>query len=503
MKTTQQADPAEKKPGEVSYGNHSYLHDFPQWFLGLSGLVYISGYLIVSLQLGRLGITEAGGDFLKLRFIAVGMLYIMPYLVIVLPVLAMIHAGRVRNAQVDSDETISPEEKKRIKLTLKIKIILTSSTMILYLLFFTAILYFAPHGFIKEETWLVMALSVVPIVGLAVVIKADKKITEDKPYLYVMRAIPATATLCIGAYLLSRAQIWKNLQELLQNRGFWLFTIFLVLLILLYYSFTAKMIESPEGMKKPIVFVGICFAGVLYFLNLISFAYSTFMFIPNFKGGGDFSEMADTTLVFRENGVNDNAIRCIPPDMFSNKSSLKSKRFKIIHETPTTVYLANVYDAHGPKSWRKGMLPTVYGIRRENISSMITTWDTPKFTLEEFGGEKRLTDLCRQISKDGVEILNCDITALNNLLNVPDLATLITTKHKYQPSEIFNKLYEETSRLRKSSFVDLIAEDKDKILQFNRLLLETMYSDTCPKTSFFSSIGLQVATSSGDSRKSR
>jgi hypothetical protein len=261
-----------------------------------------------------------------------------------------------------------------------------------------------------------------------------------------------------------------------------------------YWAFAKKISDSKEQMKPALFIIGVCIVVALYYLNVVSFAANIYPYIPSYKGGGDYSEMADAIIWFRDNYKIDANMDMIPSELFLNKkdttdkekdiniSGFNTKNVKIIYDTPYSVYVAITSDSGGPSSWRKGAWPIIYSIRRDSISAVAFYWKTYKFKEDEFNSNQTISDLCNQLSNDNVGISSCDINGLNDILKQPQLYRTLISKHPVTMPVAITTLYEETTELRKKNFDVLKKEEQKKIIELNRKTLETVYPKECPKS---------------------
>lgn len=65
--------------------NGSQLRHLPPWFAAIFGAVYVSGYLIEFFYYSSLGITDAGSELLKLKYVATGLTFFSSLLIISIP----------------------------------------------------------------------------------------------------------------------------------------------------------------------------------------------------------------------------------------------------------------------------------------------------------------------------------------------------------------------------------------------------------------------------------
>lgn len=67
-----------------------FLKNLPSWFAAVSGLVYMTGFIIVFFSLSRFGLLATNLDFFKLKYLYAGVLFLMFLSIAVTPVLAIL-----------------------------------------------------------------------------------------------------------------------------------------------------------------------------------------------------------------------------------------------------------------------------------------------------------------------------------------------------------------------------------------------------------------------------
>jgi hypothetical protein len=76
---------------------------FPQYFLALTGIIYAAGFLVILSFLDRFGILESGADFLRTRYLHIGMLCIALPLIVngtIISLVYLIRHGRLNQPQM-------------------------------------------------------------------------------------------------------------------------------------------------------------------------------------------------------------------------------------------------------------------------------------------------------------------------------------------------------------------------------------------------------------------
>ena len=115
------------------------------------------------------------------------------------------------------------------------------------------------------------------------------------------------------------------------------------------------------------------------------------------------------------------------------------------------------------------------------------------FTPDEFGADHPLEELCTAIRNDryGIDGLEsgCTVEKLNALLETQDLYPAWRQKKPgiTLPPQLLSII--RSVRVHAARFADLPSEWKEKVIEFNRRLLELTYPDTAPKRSSWSFVG--------------
>jgi CheY-like chemotaxis protein len=143
------------------------------------------------------------------------------------------------------------------------------------------------------------------------------------------------------------------------------FYYFLCSLIAFYlWNARKRLFERYGPSAQPAAWVIIfCLAGGLCYMSMLAFAYGVFPQIPFAKGGGNYEDVPDVEIYWKEE-----SLKALPKDL-----PFKSNRFTIIEETPTTVFVADPEDPQGTgfKGWRFWKTPRVIALKRDDITAIV------------------------------------------------------------------------------------------------------------------------------------
>jgi hypothetical protein len=65
--------------------NQTIFRYLPQWFVAAFALIYISGYFVDFLYYSSIGIEGAGTDLLKLKYLQIGINFLVLFSIIIVP----------------------------------------------------------------------------------------------------------------------------------------------------------------------------------------------------------------------------------------------------------------------------------------------------------------------------------------------------------------------------------------------------------------------------------
>jgi hypothetical protein len=121
---------------------------------------------------------------------------------------------------------------------------------------------------------------------------------------------------------------------------------------------------EKQRAKAAIMIITACIFGPLYFLTVLTFAYTVYPNIPASRGGGDFAESPAIVVYY------DNRYTNIVPTEISRGGI--SQPLVLIEESDKWLVVADPQDGGGPKAWRDGDgKPEIYSINRDAVALFI------------------------------------------------------------------------------------------------------------------------------------
>ena len=151
----------------------------------------------------------------------------------------------------------------------------------------------------------------------------------------------------------------------------------LLMTVILLFSFRSlyrlKQIEDTVHKRYVLIStLGVLIA--LFYLSILSFSRFIFPFIPETKGGGDYTAKSPVEITFPTNSLafgNINAT--IPKEL---KLEIDAHHTIILDQNSTFIFLVRTNDEGGPSFWRSdGARPKVFEIRRDTILNITYTAD--------------------------------------------------------------------------------------------------------------------------------
>lgn len=343
----------------------------PQWFFSIGALIYASGFLVVFTFFDTLGLRETGVEFFKIKYLHVGILFLL------FPALSGI--------TVYGYTSIKRAERRRRKdgQMPEIPFHLATLIMIINLIaVFVLFVLFAPRGYVLERELLIPLIFVTTIIGLLVL----RIIASNRMHITLEDGTGSSSTvtfeklarqlewwLCFG---IVRGLDWysfrgmgHDLWEMFSgyNRftsGGYIFVLFLFLIFIMVWRANdrlAALTDPRLRMPTLVLTVGLTFC--VFFLAILAFSYSVYPYIPAERGGGSYVESSPVILRFREM-----AGGAFPPEIVSGIGKNQSKPLIIIEETESMLYVADLTDSGGPSEWRRNRKrPKIFALRRDII----------------------------------------------------------------------------------------------------------------------------------------
>jgi len=334
--------------------------NLPEWLLAFTGFVYGTGFLIVYTFFNRFGLKETASDFFKIKYIHVGVLFLIFPMLLVIPIMAMLLRMRMQRRKMEPGER---------KVHLPVFFLVSN-----FLLVFYIIIMFAPPDFLRTNVRAPFALAddkftaIILIFGLTILglvsitQLAEKVIKENITEAFVV--LTQWLLLLVVVYL-----DWQLLYGLYRRLGTMLITgqyfIYLLVLISLTVWFTYQRLATvhDKTRKRAAGVIATCIIGALYYMSILAFSFGIYPYISAEKGGGDYSDASTVVIGF------DAQFKDSVPSTLLEKvgGSLNSKSLILIQETGTSYFVADPADAGGPLSWRRNTKPNVFELHRDAV----------------------------------------------------------------------------------------------------------------------------------------
>jgi hypothetical protein len=370
------------------------------------GFAYLSGFLVVLSFLGRYGIPPSADAF-RLRYVYVGILYMLFPFFFGCPVAALIYRnvviGRAGQATqlAENTEGMGATISRDLKLVrayvqnlssiwrlLDLPMILLTLNLILAL----CTLYgFASseylHGHIEQTLWLVF-LSVLLTLGIALAQRfvegqrkrmqvwmtaletAAEENSEDgledqkrkdvnkhnrwalKAFTYIRLFSGALLTAAVIAELYYFWGFVGKLLAIFFDANGYQYLLFIVMMGLVSWRAIRRYKERKHSGLRGVIVTSVAgLFGALYFFSVLTFSLWVYPFIPFQRGGGDYTDSKRAVVYFTQDSVG-----TLPCDI---KNGAKSVPLVIIEETPQAIYVADPRKDGGPEHWRTEPSPNV------------------------------------------------------------------------------------------------------------------------------------------------
>src|SRR5437588_9625205 len=119
--------------------------NLPEWLLAGTGFIYGTGFLIVYTFFNRFGLKETASDFFKIKYIHVGVLFLIFPTLLIIPIVAMWLRMRMQRRMMEPGER---------KVHLPVFFLVAN-----FLLVFYIIIMFAPPDFLRNSARAPLSIS--------------------------------------------------------------------------------------------------------------------------------------------------------------------------------------------------------------------------------------------------------------------------------------------------------------------------------------------------------
>jgi hypothetical protein len=332
----------------MNYEKNGRVIELAEWFVGITGIIYVTGFLVAMTFADYMGAREVISEFLRAKYLHVGILGVALPVIVIGAVYAII-------------ELNSPG-----MMPAGAKLHGSSVILVFNLLFaFYTFVLFTPTGFLRASPYLILTIFGVTFAGLIAVQMAENIIIEKHRAKFdsVARWI-LCGLIVIGLDSYCFSAIAVRLWEIFFVRGK-TFLLFVASMAFIVGRLKCRIetYENPRA-KAALMIMTSCIFGPLYFLTVLTFSYTIYPNIPANRGGGDFTE-APAIVVYYDN----RQTNAVPKEI--NRGGV-SQPLVLIEESEKWLVVADSQDGGGPKAWRDGEgKPQIYSINRDSVVSFI------------------------------------------------------------------------------------------------------------------------------------
>ena len=363
-------------PGSsIGWGLGQYLESVTSYFAVAAAMVYVTGFLIESAFLDRFGVTGAGVDFLKAKYLQVGLLFILFPCGLVAPVFVFFHLRK-------HPSTAIPMPTMAI-------VGIGNALLVCYWL----AVFSLPGRFYQKGGWIMLLFGWVVLTAIC-----SRRFVTGVPsriqtveyigrrwidpmfaragYRQRHRAALVRGTVIAGLLLLDLfiTDFFRLKWTSIKHSAFYFFFCFLAAL---YAARQHK--DFPDRYRGQVPasawFFILCILCTLYYMAIQGFAYGVYPHIPVAKGGGDYMRSPDVELYWKPDclpALPSNVVAVVT-NVWGGQSNVvvKSIRLRVLEETPSTLWVADPRDNGGPEQWSLWRTPHVVSLHRDLIVSTI------------------------------------------------------------------------------------------------------------------------------------
>jgi hypothetical protein len=389
------------------------LSSLPQVLATIIALLYATGFLVVSAFLERFGIAETGAEFLKVKYLQVGLLFMLFPCLVVGPIYAMMYLR------------IAP----KLKLRPPTAAIVNIGALLCVCCYLVT---FAPLGHFHEKGWWIALLFSWTMLGvafagrLALGREPKNKVADavgqrfDRwcirhPFWGKYRKELVRGTLFIGSVTFGykaigsvagagwtlvmigwiTRMVWRHYSDkpviinILIGLGaiglaafalwafrpnwsllsrMWFYYAYCILAGYLLWQQWMKIWARLGRRTRPAAWLSVSsITAGLYYMAVHAFAYGVYPLIPAAKGGGDFVDSENVQIVWKaSDGIGVPSSFLTKPSHAANGERV-SIPLKVVHETPALLFLANP-KAGAAARWRLWDTPDILVVRTDTIA---------------------------------------------------------------------------------------------------------------------------------------
>lgn len=350
-------------------------------FAIVASATYASGFLVMTVFMDRFGIT-APGDFLRIRYLQVGILFFLFPAIVIVPIFLYF------SLRLQAHSALQPHPVRLIT-----PIFILSNVLLISYVFAT----FANPSYFYRHEWPIAVLYVWTLFGMTTarrlasrghstgVVALDAIIAKHIDPIFDLcrlseffRVIAVQVTfvvvaIAIDCWLLDWTPVKSIMALNLFKRSFFYYFLSILGSFVFVERYVAIQVRY-EGRDRVLAwFFTLCLLAGLWYMSVYAFAYGIFPDIPVLKGGGNYATARSVEIYFKKDACSDipAAIISRPPNADPcaavRGEAVKSIPLKIIEQTAEFVFVADP-NVSNPQQWRLWKTPTIYAVYREQIA---------------------------------------------------------------------------------------------------------------------------------------
>jgi hypothetical protein len=321
-------------------GRFGIIEKLPQWFVPAAGIIYATGFLIITTYFDRFGLRESSSDFFKVKYIHAGILYWLIPTLVAMPFYGFYLVSSFRK-EADPQSSV-------------FKVYLPTVLLVVNLLaVFYIVAVFAPVGFTRDKEYAVPAMFIVTVLGIIGINLFTKHYVKDEQsdrFGNVARWVLCLVVL-FGLDVYTLNGLFQLLWDISWKGGVYFFVFMLLALVTVERTRIRTSAVTDWRQRVALKMVAGCILVAIYYLSVLAFALRLYPYIPVTKGGGNYVDAPTAVLCFQETNA-----KFALPDLVGPTSNdcIPSKPLQIIEETTTSVFVADPAAAGGPPAWLMG-----------------------------------------------------------------------------------------------------------------------------------------------------
>lgn len=352
--------------------------NLPHWFAILIALAYATGFLCIFTFLDRFGIHENREDFLKVRYIHVGILFLLFPITILAPFALTLSLKRIEIKENKNENGVANTETDKTKKRFRVPV----SGIVLFLNMlctFYLFVLFTPRDFAFSKAPIFPLIFISSLAGPYLIDLLVEKIIVahlSEIITIVLRWFLVAIVVIVMDFFSFQGfglKLWAIFwgQHWYPDGGIY-YLIFMILIPITLWLTNERAKAAPNKRSRQEMFLSaISVIIMFYFLGILAFAYRVYPLIPVAKGGGNYVESPRVVIHFRPVPGVFPIVEATSP---VESALSESNSFVIIDQSPDSLFLANTTDSGGPVKWEEmRYVPNIIEVQRESIAQIIYT----------------------------------------------------------------------------------------------------------------------------------